>query len=173
MALNTNQRSAILTILKDAQEMSLATLRRDGYPQNTVVSFVNDGLTIYFCCSNISQKMKNISRNSKVSATITPPHSTWNDITGLSMAARASVVSKPEEIEFVQSLMWRKFAQIRQSGEFESWTLAFVRIAPKIVSIIDYSTAFGHSELASVGNGDLKSTSSFPRKSIYSHAHHG
>ena len=33
----------ILSILDDASDMTIATVRKDGYPQATTVSYVNDG----------------------------------------------------------------------------------------------------------------------------------
>ena len=39
-------RQEIVSILSDANDMTIATVREDGYPQATTVSYVNDGLTI-------------------------------------------------------------------------------------------------------------------------------
>ena len=49
-------REEILSILKGASEMTIATVRPDGYPQATTVSYVSDGLIIYFGCAAESQK---------------------------------------------------------------------------------------------------------------------
>jgi hypothetical protein len=38
----------ILSILTGANDMTLATIREDGYPQATTVTYVNYDLTIYF-----------------------------------------------------------------------------------------------------------------------------
>ncbi|MET0530710.1 MAG: pyridoxamine 5'-phosphate oxidase family protein [Microvirga sp.] len=67
-------RDEILFILDRASDMMIATIRQDGYPQATTVSFANDGLDIYFGCSEDSQKARNISRNGKVSLTINLPY---------------------------------------------------------------------------------------------------
>jgi nitroimidazol reductase NimA-like FMN-containing flavoprotein (pyridoxamine 5'-phosphate oxidase superfamily) len=63
----------ILSILDDANDMTIATVREDGYPQATTVSYVNDGLAIYFGCAANSQKAKNLARDSKVSLTVNYP----------------------------------------------------------------------------------------------------
>jgi hypothetical protein len=63
----------IISILDDANDMTIATVREDGYPQATTVSYVNDGLKIYFGCAANSQKAKNLARNSKISLTVTLP----------------------------------------------------------------------------------------------------
>ena len=55
----------ILSILDDANDMTIATVREDGYPRATTVSYVDDGLTIYFDCAANSQKAKNLARTAR------------------------------------------------------------------------------------------------------------
>src|SRR5215472_1844752 len=54
----------ITSILEDACDMTIATVRVDGYPQATTVSYVNDGLNIYFGCA--------AGRSEALSATASP-----------------------------------------------------------------------------------------------------
>ena len=84
----------IISILDDANDVTIATVREDGYPQATTVSYVNEGLTIYFGCAADSQKAKNIARNSKVSLTVNLPYGSWNEIRGLSLGGRAERVTE-------------------------------------------------------------------------------
>ena len=49
-------REQIISIIDDAQDMTIATVREDGYPQATTVSYAKDGLIIYFGASADSQK---------------------------------------------------------------------------------------------------------------------
>jgi nitroimidazol reductase NimA-like FMN-containing flavoprotein (pyridoxamine 5'-phosphate oxidase superfamily) len=51
-------REEILSVLKDASDMTIATIRPDGYPHATTVSYVSDGLTIYFGCAAESRKRR-------------------------------------------------------------------------------------------------------------------
>ena len=83
----------ILEILTTARDMTIATVRDDGYPQATAVSFVSDGLTIYFGCGRTSQKADNIRRNDRVSITVNLPYARWDEIRGLSLAGRARAVT--------------------------------------------------------------------------------
>ena len=78
-------REEILSVLKGASDMTIATIRPDGYPQATTISYVSDGLTIYFGCAAESQKAQNIAYNNKVSLTVTLPYFSWEGIRGLSM----------------------------------------------------------------------------------------
>jgi nitroimidazol reductase NimA-like FMN-containing flavoprotein (pyridoxamine 5'-phosphate oxidase superfamily) len=68
-------REEILSVLRGASDMTIS-MRPDGYPQATMVSYVSDGLTMYFGCTAESQKVQNIAYNNKVSLTVTCPTST-------------------------------------------------------------------------------------------------
>ena len=63
----------IISIVDMEGDVTLATQRPDGYPPANIVSYFNDGLTIYFGTSEVSQKAKNISLNNKVSLSINCP----------------------------------------------------------------------------------------------------
>jgi len=59
--MDTDPRIKILEILARQTDMTLATLRGDGYPQATTVSYVSDALDIYFATPPTSQKARNVS----------------------------------------------------------------------------------------------------------------
>lgn len=50
-------------ILEAHHLMAIATVRPDGWPQATMVSYANEGLLIYFVISRESQKFANIERD--------------------------------------------------------------------------------------------------------------
>src|SRR5947207_15197427 len=85
----------IISILDDANDLTIATVREDGYPQATTVSYVNDGLTIYFGCAAQSQKAKNIDRNPKVSLTVNLPYASRDEIRALSVGGKAPEIGDP------------------------------------------------------------------------------
>ena len=91
--MDASTRDGILSILDSANDMAIATIRADGYPQTTTVSYANDGLDIYFGCSEDSQKARNISRNGKVSLTINLPYANWGEISGVSAAGHADRIT--------------------------------------------------------------------------------
>jgi nitroimidazol reductase NimA-like FMN-containing flavoprotein (pyridoxamine 5'-phosphate oxidase superfamily) len=156
-ALDRTHRQFILNLLGATHDLTLATLRPDGYPQATVVSFVNDGLTLYAGIGLDSQKAHNIRQNDKVSASVTPPYADWQHIRGLSLAGRAAIVGDPEETAHAADLMLFRFPQLRQlmqAGGSANWPGAvFVRITPTIISVLDYEQGFGHTELYQVVPG--------------------
>ena len=140
-------REEILSVLKAATDMTIATIRPDGYPQATTVSFVSDGLTTYFGCAAESQKAQNIAHNDKVSLTVTLPYFNWEEIRGLSMGGRASPVTDPAEISRVSELMLRKFPQILRYALAGKKGVYLVRITAEVISVLDYRKGFGHTDL--------------------------
>jgi len=152
--LDRTHRQFILQLLGAAQDMTLATLRPDGFPQATVVSFVNDGLTLYAGIGLDSQKAHNIRKNDKVSAAITPPYADWRHIRGLSLAGIAAIVGDADENAHAADLMLFRFPQLRQLTQSDviPWPGGvFVRITPAVISVLDYEQGFGHTELYAVG----------------------
>ena len=137
----------IFSILDDANDMTVATVREDGYPQATTVSYVNDGLNIYFGCAANSQKSKNLARDSKVSLTINLPYTSWNDIRGLSIGGRAERVIEPQEVVQASQLMFERFPQIARYAPAELDDIVLFRVMPEVISVLDYRKGFGHSDL--------------------------
>lgn len=143
-----DQQSDILEILDGTLDMTIATVREDGYPQATTVSFVHDGLTIYFVCGCDSQKARNIERSGMVSLTVNLPYETWTEIRGLSLGGHAEFVQDEAEIGRVNEAMLARFPQIGDieipEGEMEQ--MRIVRITPEVISLLDYRVEFGHTE---------------------------
>jgi nitroimidazol reductase NimA-like FMN-containing flavoprotein (pyridoxamine 5'-phosphate oxidase superfamily) len=133
----------ILSILDEANDMTIATVRKDGYPQATTVSYINDGLKIYFGCAANSQKAKNLACDSKISLTVNLPYTSWNDIRGLSIGGRAECVSDPQ----ASQLMFEKFPQIAGYAPAELEDIVLFRVTPEVISVLDYRKGFGHSDL--------------------------
>jgi len=148
-------RDSITTILSGCKDMTIATVRPDGAPQATVVSFVHDGLLIYFGCGSQSQKAQNIAHERRVSITMTAPYADWMHIQGLSMAGAASEVHSPSEQASVTSLMLARFPEAARIQQVEPLSLKLFRVRPSLVSILDYTQGFGHTDLVAIGADDI------------------
>ena len=140
----------ILEQLKTNRIMSLATVRPDGYPQATTVTYANDGLTLYFACDRNGQKVRNLRRSSKVSLTINKDTADWKKITGLSMGATAKVLERPADIQRALALLSRKFKDMKDLSAEDLAETAFVRVQPKVISMLDYRREFGWTKLVRV-----------------------
>lgn len=133
----------ILEQLGTHRNMSLATVRPDGYPQATTVAYANDGLDLYFACERTSQKVRNLRRSPKVSLTISKDWSDWRKITGLSMGGTAKILERPADTARAYALLGRKFKEMKGLGPEDLAATAFVRVQPKVVSMLDYRRGFG------------------------------
>lgn len=151
-------RQTILDLLDKHRIMTLATNRRDGWPQATTVGYANDGLTLYFFCATNSQKAANIARDDRVSLTIDFDTSDPMAIKGLSMAAHAAQVSDPVEIGKILKLLVRKYPEYKAMDPDMSGMVA-MQVIPEVISVLDYSKGFGHSDLVRIERSDLVAAS--------------
>lgn len=142
--------SKILALLDQHRIMTVATLRPDGWPQATTVGYVNDGLAVYFLCGLDSQKAANLARDDRLSLTIDHDTSDLMAIAGLSMAAHGERVTDRAEAERALALLPRKYPEPTGPLPFPMPTpddVAIFRIVPKVISVLDYSKGFGHTDL--------------------------
>ena len=144
-------RQKILALLGQHRVMTIATLRQDGWPQATTVGYANEGLTLYFLCGRDSQKAANLARDDRVSLTIDHDTPQVMDIMGLSMAARAQVVVDSDEAQKVLQLLMLKYPE-QNAVPLPLPTPADVRIfrvTPTVISVLDYTKGFAHTDLVS------------------------
>jgi nitroimidazol reductase NimA-like FMN-containing flavoprotein (pyridoxamine 5'-phosphate oxidase superfamily) len=147
--MNKEMRQKILKLLEEHRIMSIATLRPDGWPQATTVGYASEGLTLYFLCGLESQKAKNLAHDNRVSLTIDHDTPQVMDITGLSMAAHAQAVSDPAEGEKIMRLLVQKYPE---QNSFplpmpSPKDVRIFRVTPTVISVLDYSKGFGHTDL--------------------------
>jgi nitroimidazol reductase NimA-like FMN-containing flavoprotein (pyridoxamine 5'-phosphate oxidase superfamily) len=142
-------RRKILTLLDQHRIMTIATLRSDGWPQATTVGYVSEGHTLYFLCGLDSQKAKNLARDSRISLTIDQDTADLMAITGLSMAGHAHAVTDRTEAEKILRMLPLKYPDapplpIKMPSPDE---IRLFRITPTVISVLDYSKGFGHTDL--------------------------
>jgi general stress protein 26 len=143
-------------VIDRASDLTLATIRPDGYPQATTVSFAHDGLALYAGIGRNSQKARNIRANNKVSLTINLPYDDWSQIKGLSMSAHAGIVEDARDLAIAKACLLRRFPQVAAwADQGMSADIVFLKITPQVISILDYSKGFGHTELLNAGPADL------------------
>jgi nitroimidazol reductase NimA-like FMN-containing flavoprotein (pyridoxamine 5'-phosphate oxidase superfamily) len=142
-------RKKILTLLHQHRIMTLATLRPDGWPQATTVGYANEGLTLYFLCGLDSQKAANLARDDRVSITIDHDTPQVMEISGLSMAARASAVLDRDEAEKTFRMLMLKYPEQKSlPGPMPAPDeVRIFRVTPVVISVLDYTKGFGHTDL--------------------------
>jgi len=149
--MDASMKQKIMALLDGHRVMTVATLRPDGWPQATTVGYVNEGLTLWFLCGLNSQKARNLAHDNRVSITIDHDTPDIMSITGLSMAARAHHVSDRAEAEKVLRMLPLKYAdappptaQLKMPSPED---VALFRVVPEVVSVLDYTKGFGHTDL--------------------------
>jgi nitroimidazol reductase NimA-like FMN-containing flavoprotein (pyridoxamine 5'-phosphate oxidase superfamily) len=143
-------RRKILQLLARHRVMTIATLRPDGWPQATTVGYAAEGLVLYFLCGKVSQKAANLARDDRVSLTIDHDTPQVMEITGLSMAARAHRVVDQKEGQKVLDLLMQKYPPQKTPLPLtmpQPEEVAIFRLVPEIVSVLEYSKGFGHTDL--------------------------
>jgi nitroimidazol reductase NimA-like FMN-containing flavoprotein (pyridoxamine 5'-phosphate oxidase superfamily) len=145
----------IIALLDEHRIMSLATNRSDGWPQATVVGYVNDGLMIYCFIARDGQKYDNLRNDARVSIAIAKDYPRPLQIKGLSLAGRALVVEDGSEVAHAGDLLLRRYPEYKVMPRPDPAAVPLVRITPEIVSILDYSKGFGHTDLVRVSEQDL------------------
>ncbi len=149
--------------------MTIATNRPDGWPQATMVGYVNDGFLLYCFVARNSQKYANILRDPRVSIAIGSDAPQPLDIQGISLAGKASVVTEQSELCHAAALRLQRYPEyaalpplVVRDGELQRLAahpppsgVVLLRIAPEIFSVLDYSKGFGHSDLVTFSERDL------------------
>lgn len=149
--MNQELHERILDILAKGKDLTLATIRPDGYPQATTVSYANDGLAIYVGVGKESQKVHNIRHCNKVSLTVNMDYPDWNHIKGISMGALAEILDEPAEMTRAISCMAQRFPQVAEFAQSkEAAEIVMLKITPKVISVLDYEKGFGHTDLVQV-----------------------
>ena len=168
--MKTRLKDLVLRLLKEHRLMTIATNRPDGWPQATMVGYVNDGLTLYCFISRDSQKHVNVLRDPRVSVAIGNDDKLPLDIQGLSLAGRAHVVDDNAEWNRVTALrlarypeyaalpppVFRGDALARIAPQPPAAQVVLLRIEPEVFSVIDYSQGFGHSDLITVAGREFE-----------------
>jgi len=148
-------KSQIVDILNTHRIMTIATNRPDGWPQATVVGYANDGLVIYCVVARDSQKWANISRDPRVSLAIANDVPQPLQIKGLSIGARAEETTDQGERQHAAEIMYKRYPEYKIMPPPDPAAMPLLRITPQIVSILDYSKGFGHTDLVKVTDADL------------------
>ena len=167
--MNRKLKNLVLQLLNEHRVMTIATNRQDGWPQATIVGYVNDGFLLYCFVAQNAQKYANILRDPRVSIAIGSDSSQPRDIKGLSLAARASPVTDRDEFDYVSALRLGRYPEYAASPQSATTdgaaqraaprpspdSVVLLRIVPEIISVVDYSKAFGHSDLIAFSERDL------------------
>lgn len=140
-----------LEILDSATNVTLATIRPDGYPQATIVNYIHEGLDIYIGVGKESQKVTNILHCNKVSLAVNADFTDWEHVHGLSLGGVAEIVTDLENSARIEKAMDAKFPEMQEWAHSDArHTVVFLKITPQVISLLNYEKGVGHAELETV-----------------------
>jgi nitroimidazol reductase NimA-like FMN-containing flavoprotein (pyridoxamine 5'-phosphate oxidase superfamily) len=142
-------------VLDQNRLMALSTVRSDGWPQTTMVSYANEGLLLYFVISKSSQKFRNIEMDDRVSLVVGRDFHDPAAIKALSIAARASEIRDDKQRKRAIHLLLERHPGLSRLEPPKPGHSAVMRANPEIITVLDYSKGFGHADLLTVGPGGL------------------
>jgi hypothetical protein len=132
--------------------LSIATLRPDGWPQATIVGYVNDGTAIYFMISRESQKFANLGADNRASICVGEDVTDPMTIGGASMAATVTEVTNQTEQGRVMALMFKRYPEYEPMMKgLDTSGMAIMRATPIVASVLTYEKGFGHADLVQLG----------------------
>jgi Pyridoxamine 5'-phosphate oxidase len=144
--MTTAQQEHVAAILAANADMAIATIRPDGFPQTTIVSYASEGDRVFFGCSARSQKARSIALCDRVSFAVHNNVRDWDKILGVSVGGRAIRLTATADMTKLAALMLRKFPQIGDFLTGDGSDMALFRIDPIAISLLDYTQGFGHCE---------------------------
>lgn len=142
-----------IAILDAHRIMSIATVRPDGWPQNTVVGYANDGLLVYFLVSRTSQKFANIERDGRVAISVAREPDDIRKIRAVYAGAEASEVTDEDQRERAWKLLAERHPNLAAFELPDRARSAMMRAMCKYISILDFSEGLGHADELTVGAG--------------------
>lgn len=153
---NINQANArwVEGILGAGRELVLASIRPDGSPHASTLSYASDGLKVYCAISLDSQKAHDIRHDGHVAYVVNSPYRSWTEIRSISVDARASMLNQTDELQQAATLLLRKypeFSKVISNTDALPWPgLLFIGLQPHVISLLDYTRGFGHTEYYAV-----------------------
>ena len=133
-------------ILNHNRTMAISTVRPDGWPQVTIVGYVNDGFDVLFSIFRESQKFANIAHDDRIAIAVAPVEEDFQNIRAVYAGGHAQEITGDDERQAAWKKMMERHPVLAgsQIPGFEQAT--FMRMRCKYVSVLDYSQGLGHRE---------------------------
>lgn len=146
-------------ILNRNRLMAISTIRPDGWPQTTMVGYVNRGFDIFFLIFRSGQKYANIQKDDRVAIAVSTEASAIDDVKAVYAGGHAvEITDEAQRAEIWRRLMERS-SNLAGFKIPEAKQAAFMRMRCKYVSVLDFSQGLGHREELVIGDGGVPAES--------------
>lgn len=143
---------AAVQILNEHRIMAISTLRPDGWPQSTIVGYVNDGLSLYFVILRSSQKLANIQKDDRISVAIGKEPWILSEAKAVFAGARAVELTDEGERDHAWELLNRRHPNLAPYDIPDPTVTAMMRADCLHVSVVDFTKGTGHTEAFDIGS---------------------
>lgn len=167
--MNPEIKDSIISILKAHRIMTLATSRHDGWPQATTVSYLSEGIVLYFFVSRLGQKFANMQRDPRVSVAVAGDFWSPTEIKGLSLGGRVKSIDDRGEFDRLSAAYMKRFPEYTDWPSPNPSLAPLMRLTPEVISVVDYSKGFGHSDTVKVAVQDIQPGVETRRENWLSH----
>jgi nitroimidazol reductase NimA-like FMN-containing flavoprotein (pyridoxamine 5'-phosphate oxidase superfamily) len=133
-------------ILNRHRIMAISTVRPDGWPQTTIVGYVNQGFDIYFLIFRSGQKLANIQHDDRISIAVAAEPSDMQGLQAVYAAAHAREITDQAERDEAWRLLMERASNLAGFNMPEAHEAAFMKATCQYVSVLDFSQGIGHTE---------------------------
>lgn len=140
-------KEAIVSYLDNHRHCALATVTPEGNAHISTVSYVNEGLEIYFMTDPSSRKAKNIEACSRIAIAVGEDYLDWDEIRGVHLTGRVEWIQDETQLKKAQKMFAEKFPQVHKYLGAYGVTIdiiPFLKITPTEIDYLDYSKGFNH-----------------------------
>jgi nitroimidazol reductase NimA-like FMN-containing flavoprotein (pyridoxamine 5'-phosphate oxidase superfamily) len=133
-------------ILNSNKIMTVATVRRDGWPQATIVGYANEGFRLYFLIYRTSQKFENITRDRRVAIAVGQEPAELRQIKAVYAGCEVHEVTDTREKSRAWGLLAERHPNLTDLAPPEDSEVATMVAECRYLSVLDYSQGLGHAE---------------------------
>jgi len=135
-----------IKILNANRIMAISTVRPDGWPQTTVVGYVNRGFELFFMIFRSGQKFANIQHDNRVSIAVAPEPTDIKGLQAVYAGARAREIADPVEREATWRLLMERHSNLAGFQMPDAGQAVFMGARCEYISVLDFSQGLGHRE---------------------------
>lgn len=139
-------------ILNNHRIMAISTVRPDGWPQTTIVGYVNRGFDIYFLIFRSGQKLANIQHDDRISMAVASEPAELSSLQAVYSGAHAREITDQAERDEVWRLLMERASNLAGFKMPEAHEAAFMKATCKYVSVLDFTQGIGHAEKLTLGD---------------------
>jgi len=137
---------AAVKILNRHRIMAISTVRPDGWPQTTIVGYVNKGFDIFFLIFRSGQKLANIQHDDRVSIAVAAEPADMRNLQAVYAGAHAREITDQAERDEVWRLLMERASNLSGFNMPEAQQAAFMKATCEHVSMLDFTQGIGHME---------------------------